>query len=649
MESISFQDIQAIARRESETLNHYFVGVEHLFLALTRLKGSVTVELLEERGLLGYFWEAIAKDAYPKDEKNNNERGWPEFRITERAQKILDMAQDMPRRGISPDDRALLLAILNEGDSVPIRILEELGADLQNLRDSTLAWTVNTPIQAPLVPIQMDDPTIRLDSNQERLLRLMFRGADRIHVKRALTDGFGGSTVLLVQMRQTILNAPLVVKMDDRQSIQYEKMRYDQFVKGILPPNTSSIVEEPTFLADVPLGGIKYTFVGSPGADSPVNAKQYAQEVGTRQLERFLKDRVYEPFRHYWWGQGQTVRFQVWAEYEFLLPPALIVSIVEDDDATATNIRTLYPGGDWSRRGTVRVGEMVILEDFNVQKLKPEKGIVQLTAGAGSEALARSSRVDVRGLDFAALDLHRGQKAPRIIGRVMQTRADLLADQLQAIEPNFDLIADSLHSPDEELVLPNPLNNINYILEQWVTGRYSAIHGDLHTGNILVGPAGDAWLIDFEWTRQGHALFDWAVLETSLLIDLVAPRLDGSWDAAWQVVQAINTLNRTGDLPTNLPTDLIAFLRLVRVVRGLVENLLAMELWGEYYKALAMTSLRVLSWQTRPLSARRLTFLTAALYTDAIQRSESDPASSTRTSQAKTAMNSLDDLKNSDR
>lgn len=649
MESISFQDILAIARRESETLNHYFVGVEHLFLALTRIKGSVTVELLEDKGLLGFFWEAAAKDAYPRGEKNDTERGWPEYRITERAQKVLDTAQEMPRRGIVPEDRALLLAILNEADSVPIRILQELGADLHSLRDNTLAWTTNTPVQAPLVPIQMDDPNIQLDANQERLIRLMFRGADRIHIKRALTDGFGGSTVLLVQMRQTILNAPLVVKMDDRQSIQYEKMRYDQFVKGILPPNTSSIMEEPTFLPDVQLGGIKYTFVGSPGADSPVNAKQYAQEVGTRQLERFIKDRVYEPFRHYWWGQGQTVRFQVWAEYEFLLPPALVVAVVEDDDATATNIRTLYPGSDWSRRGTVRVGEMVILEDFNVQKIKPEKGVLQLTAGAGAEALARSSRVDVRGLDFSQLDLHRGQKAPRIIARVMQTRADLLADQLQAIEPNFDLIADSLRSPDEQLILPNPLNNINYILEQWVTGRYSAIHGDLHTGNILVGPAGDAWLIDFEWTRQGHALFDWAVLETSLLIDLIAPRLDGSWDEAWKVVQAINTLNKTGDLPSGLPSELYALMRLVRTVRALVENLLAMELWNEYYKALAMTSLRVLSWHTRPPIARRLSFLMAALYTDAIQRSESDPASSTRTSQAKTAMNTLDDLKNGDR
>ena len=43
----------------------------------------------------------------------------------------------------------------------------------------------------------------------------------------------------------------------------------------------------------------------------------------------------------------------------------------------------------------------------------------------------------------------------------------------------------------------------------------SKIHGDLHLGNILIGPAGDAWLIDFEWTRLGHTLLDWAGLEAA--------------------------------------------------------------------------------------------------------------------------------------
>ena len=44
---------------------------------------------------------------------------------------------------------------------------------------------------------------------------------------------------------------------------------------------------------------------------------------------------------------------------------------------------------------------------------------------------------------------------------------------------------------------------------------------DKRMNAVLIGPGGDAWLIDFEWARDGHTLFDWATLETSLLIDHV--------------------------------------------------------------------------------------------------------------------------------
>src|SRR5204863_8106452 len=132
--------------------------------------------------------------------------------------------------------------------------------------------------------------------------------------------------------------------------------------------------------------------------------------------------------------------------------------------------------------------------------------------------------------------------------------------------------------------LPNPLRRYTRLLEQRVSGTLSTIHGDLHTGNILIGPGGDAWLIDFEWTRDGHTLFDWAVLETSLLIDHIVPSVGPTWDDAWTAVRILDTLNRKGT-PSQSPLD-EAFLPIIEI-RRIVSGLLAVpDRWAEYQIAL---------------------------------------------------------------
>ena len=615
MEQITVREILAIARRESEQANQLYLGVEHLLVALTRLQGGVTAVLLDQRGLLGFFYAALAKEKYPETEE---QRFWPDYRITERAQKVLDLTSALIDGGIDSEDRALLIAILQEGDSVGVRLLQELGADLPGLLESVRGWSERTPITPPPIPIKVDDAAVLLQPAHERLLRLMFRGADQIYIRRGLMDGFSGSVVLLVQVKQAILNAPVVVKLDERQAIQYEKLRYDQFVKGILPPNTASIVDEPSFLPDNTLGGIKYTFVSKPGEDTPANARQYANARGMPALAKFLRESLYDTFRHYWWGQGRPVRFQTWQEYELLLPPALTVQIIPPEEATA-NLRTLHPNGVWSRSSEVRTGETLILENFIAQKTKKADGVLQLSAGPGSEAAARASRVDVRGLDLEANPVHRGQPVGRLVCRVVKTRADHLLEQVQALEPTFDIFSGTIYGPNNRSVV-NPLSELPLLLERWTNGTLSPIHGDLHTGNILVGPANDAWLIDFEWTRQGHALFDWAVLETSLITDLIMPHFGDSWDSAWEAVRLLGLLNDHQPLPESLDANLRDAFAPVLEVREIVLALLASpKTETEYFTALAMCSLRVPSWQNRPPGARRAMFLAAGLYMEQVR------------------------------
>ena len=622
MTDVTLERIVDIARRESAELHHFYIGVEHLFLALTRLKGGVTAEVLELYGTLEDFLKLMASEAFKPGQK---QRRWPDFLITARAEAILANARHTIENGTQPD-RALLLAILDEGDSLPIRILEEIEADVPAMRDEVRHWTSVSQVIAPNVPIQIDDRDLRLTAEQERLLQVMFRDTTRVSVKQILQAGHSGHSGALVLMAQPVRHgltgAPVAVKIDDRHAILHEKRRYDQWVKDKLPPTSARIIDEPTLLPDSSLAGLKYTFIKQPGDDAPANLRDYALTHDAAEVEAFIRRALYEPFYPYWWGQSQTYRFQVWQEYELLLPPALIIEALPHDAALPT-ARTLRPQGNWSRNETIGAGEIVNLEKFVVQKVRAERKAVYLSAGTRDDADSRASRIEVRGIanSIGELPYLRGQVIPFLIGRVIRTRADLLQAQVQALEPDFDLLAPELpfnppYMPDA--TLPNPLHSYPRLLERWIDGRLSPIHGDLHTGNILIGPAGDAWLIDFEWTRQGHTLFDWATLEISLLIDLLVPELEihgETWDTCREAIGYLFALNTTGEIPDDTPPDWAGTLQLIRGVRAIAAELLAADgRWSEYFVALAVCAIRVPSWPNRPLTARRLMFLASALY-----------------------------------
>jgi hypothetical protein len=97
------------------------------------------------------------------------------------------------------------------------------------------------------------------------------------------------------------------------------------------------------------------------------------------------------------------------------------------------------------------------------------------------------------------------------VGRVRASRMDLL----RAYVGGYDLLG-----------LPNPLEKLSEILDENVQGTRSVIHGDLNLENILVGPGGMVWLIDFATTREGHPLMDFAHLEAEIIAHVIAPQLE---------------------------------------------------------------------------------------------------------------------------
>ena len=61
------------------------------------------------------------------------------------------------------------------------------------------------------------------------------------------------------------------------------------------------------------------------------------------------------------------------------------------------------------------------------------------------------------------------------------------------------------------------------------------VHGDLNLANVLLDDAGNTWLIDCYWTRQGHALGDVAKLENDLKFIMVPLEDDRALSRAFAV------------------------------------------------------------------------------------------------------------------
>ncbi|NDJ77137.1 MAG: phosphotransferase [Chloroflexi bacterium] len=608
MDTISLQDIQTLARQESAKLHHYFIGVEHLFIALTQLSGGLTVAAMEHLGLSPRFVRYSIRETIGRYEDRHY---WPGFPETPRAVEVLALARRYA--GLhNPSERELLLAILDEGDSVVSRVLHEVGADVELLRLTAANWTSPLRPQLREIPLYGD---VVLTEGQARVLQLMFRDYAQVQIVGELTGGHSGALVLLARPVRVDghKDAPVVVKLDHRYAILYERRRYDLYVKSTLPTTTARLVDSPVVPDNMTLGGLKYTFVGRLDDTEPMSLREFALKHDPQELGDMIRA-LFESFGAGWWLQRKPYRFGVWREYEHVLPPALVLEALHTK-SLSTSSRILRPLEGWSRSNQVMPGEVVAASGFTVQKTNTADDVLHLAAGAQAEAINRSGKIEIRGMRVGEQGFYRGEQIDQVVGRVIMTRDDLLLRQVQALEPDFDVLASEIPSGHETIGdLPNPLNEITRLLDWQVNGTLSTIHGDLHLGNILVGPRGDAWLIDFAWTREGHTLFDWAMLEASLLVEVVAHLAPSGWEGAWGTLARINAINQ-GDIDVLRERHHVArALSTLMVIRDAVETCLFVPgRWGEYFVALALIALRLVGWKSESIDARRLAFLVSAL------------------------------------
>ncbi len=608
MPDIALKDILINARQESFRMQHYYLGVEHLFIGLLDIQGGLTSSLLEERGLTTeYVVDAIRRKAG----KGNRQRLWAGMPNTPRADVVLGIANDLALESGNQEisERDLLIAILDENDSIPVRVLRRYEVDIDQLSEDARTKALNYQHSQPYIKIDFGQQTVGLPDDALFILRRMFYGYSQLRVDRRLTGGYTNAAILVVTPIRDdgMEDAAIVVKIDNADVILDEAQRYEAHVKSSLPPLTARLEDKPTTSETSDMAGLKYTFVA--GANQRIqDLREAANDLDN--LGEWLREELYPYFGKTWWKQNRPYRFQVWTEYDWLLPPLLTLDYVAEEEIPQTAAVIRDPVRR-SRVNKLEYGDWVSVENFTVQRVYRDKNTIQVSAGKGSEAARRAYKINIRGLNLAQDAYYRGEVIEKIGGRVWETRATAFTNSAQSLEPDFDLKSDTIPGPGKPDRLPNPLQAYDDLLDRYVDGTLSKIHGDLHLGNILVGPNGSAFLIDFAQTRNGHTLFDWASLEVSLLTGVVMPVIGDDWYSVRLVLRYIAALPK--DMPDTVPA-LNEAMQHVRAVREIARECLAREnSWSEYYVALAMCALRAYTWETLSLGSRRLMFCLAGL------------------------------------
>lgn len=114
------------------------------------------------------------------------------------------------------------------------------------------------------------------------------------------------------------------------------------------------------------------------------------------------------------------------------------------------------------------------------------------------------------------------------------TRDAQLPREIPADKGSFEILRlQPYHATVAERV-PEVASAVKDVIERLRSRSECLVHGDFSPKNILVGPSGRAWMIDFEVAHRGDPLFDVAFLLTHLWMKAIHHPTDAArfWDAS---------------------------------------------------------------------------------------------------------------------
>ena len=143
----SARDAVVHAQDEARQLDHDRIGTEHILLALLRGRDTVAARALES---LGVSIDAVREQVQAASVSS----GSPDTHLpfTPRGKKVLELAlrEALQLHHNSIASEHILLGIVRDGGGAAVRILERLGAQVDDVRAAVMGLLPDTPDERPI-------------------------------------------------------------------------------------------------------------------------------------------------------------------------------------------------------------------------------------------------------------------------------------------------------------------------------------------------------------------------------------------------------------------------------------------------------------------------------------------------------------------
>src|SRR6056297_57464 len=307
----------AMAESEAKKLNHNYVGTEHILLGLVKEKKGIAGKVLSDKANLqeNQIINVIKNIIGQGKNKVEGTVG-----LTPRSKKVLNLSMEQARKldhnYIGTEH--ILLGLITEGEGVAVRILKEVGVDLEKVKDeilkilndgnqkSTETKESDTPeldkYSRDLTEMAAEDkldPVIGREKEIERVIQVLSRRTKNNPVligepgvgKTAIVEGL--ATSIIEENVPEILLNKRVVALDLSSLVAGSKYRgeFEQRLKALM----SQIVENGSiilFIDEI------HTLVGAGDAEGaigaanilkPALARGELQAIGATTLDEYRK------------------------------------------------------------------------------------------------------------------------------------------------------------------------------------------------------------------------------------------------------------------------------------------------------------------------------------------------------------------------
>ena len=331
-------------------------------------------------------------------------------------------------------------------------------------------------------------PTIILKDIELKMIRALFNGYGRLLVESEFLSGYSGARTLLVLPvhPNQRYDAELIIKIGTKKNITREYENYLKYVKHTLPPMTARIQKPPVTIARSDMAAIQYTFIAEPGKP-PRSLRQVL--LGNEDLEIIL--RLFDSFGPNWWYQKRPYVYRLDQELDRKLPSHLYIRPLSRNQ---------------------KAEKYVIDENSRIENLKLDIGTCfQLGKFSDIDKRSDGKTFTLTGKTFSdSPPIRLRWSSPDLpkpcAVEVIATRSSLYRDWIKKIDI-YDY--------------PDPYDFLQTIIYETIEGSQSIIHGDLNLENVLIGPGGFVWLIDFAETRLGPPVQDIAHLYVEIISHII--------------------------------------------------------------------------------------------------------------------------------